>query len=394
MAEKSEELKTREDNISQAKEYYGRGSRNYLVKDYAEAAEDFSHACELYAELYGENADELGLPHLYYAKALIALAQGGENKVLALQEGEGGGEGEGEGEDEDAAEAESEAELEIDESDDDSPNDEKPLSNDIATAESENGIPNPPESDKPTETNGSGINSNTTEPQPGTSSGQTNGATSSSATANGNDVSQLADIPEDGEDEEDATNLQYAWEALEIAVKIFERMGESGLAHLADAYFELAEISLENDHCTEAVKDYGSCNFFSPILTNFNCLTILVCARFSLKFLNSERSCEIYLKLPDDNLRVIAETKYKIGLCYYMACKFDESIAAFKDSSEYLNGVIEAEKRKDDQNEKTEATISEIAETRQEIETKIAEVQEAKEQVSWHVAPPQSRNYF
>lgn len=102
------------------------------------------------------------------------------------------------------------------------------------------------------------MSSSTAEPQPGTSSGQTNG--SSSAAANGN--AEIADIPEEGEDEEDATNLQYAWEALEIAVKIFERMGESGLAHLADAYFELAEISLENDHCTEAVKDYGLCHFF------------------------------------------------------------------------------------------------------------------------------------
>lgn len=96
----------------------------------------------------------------------------------------------------------------------------------------------------------------------------------------------------------------------------------------------------------------------------------------------SERSAEIYLKLPDDNLRVIAETKYKIGLCYNMLCKFDESIAAFKDSADYLNGVIEAEKRKDEQNEKTEATINEIEETRKEIAIKIIEVQEAKDQVS------------
>lgn len=108
MADKSDELMTREDRINQAKEYYGRGSRNYLVKDYAEAAEDFSRACELYAELYGENADELGLPHLYYAKALIALAQGGENKVLALQDEEEEGDDEGEAE----AEAEAEAEPE------------------------------------------------------------------------------------------------------------------------------------------------------------------------------------------------------------------------------------------------------------------------------------------
>lgn len=103
---------------------------------------------------------------------------------------------------------------------------------------------------------------------------------------------------------------------------------------------------------------------------------------FLFVFYLLERSCEIYLQLPDDNLRIIAEAKYKIGLCYDMAGKFDEAIAAFKDASEYLNGVAEAEKRKE-QNEKTEATIKEIEETRQEIALKINEVLEAKEQVSF-----------
>lgn len=268
MAEKSDELMTREDKINQAKEYYGRGSRNYLVKDYAEAAEDFSRACELYAELYGENADELGLPHLYYAKALIALAQGGENKLLALPEEEEEEDDEAEA---DAADAE-EPEQESNDGSRDASDANVPTESENGTASS---VTAAVENDKPSETNGNEVSSSTVEsqpgtaepqpgttepqpgtaePQPGTSSGQTNGASSS----NGN--AESADIPDEAEDEEDATNLQYAWEALEIAVKIFERMGERGLAHLADAYFELAEISLENDHCTEAVKDYGLYN--------------------------------------------------------------------------------------------------------------------------------------
>lgn len=51
MAEKSPELVTREDKISQAKEYYARGYRNYVVGDFNEAAEDLSRSCELYAEV-------------------------------------------------------------------------------------------------------------------------------------------------------------------------------------------------------------------------------------------------------------------------------------------------------------------------------------------------------
>lgn len=51
MAEKSPDLVTREEKISQAKEYYARGYRNYVVGDFNEAAEDLSRSCELYAEV-------------------------------------------------------------------------------------------------------------------------------------------------------------------------------------------------------------------------------------------------------------------------------------------------------------------------------------------------------
>lgn len=59
MAEKATELITREDKISQAKEYYARGYRNYVVGDFNEAAEDLSHSCELYAEIFGDESEEV-----------------------------------------------------------------------------------------------------------------------------------------------------------------------------------------------------------------------------------------------------------------------------------------------------------------------------------------------
>lgn len=59
MAEKATELITRGDKINQAKEYYVRGYRNYVVGDFIEAADDLSHSCELYAELYGDESEEV-----------------------------------------------------------------------------------------------------------------------------------------------------------------------------------------------------------------------------------------------------------------------------------------------------------------------------------------------
>lgn len=93
------------------------------------------------------------------------------------------------------------------------------------------------------------------------------------------------------------------------------------------------------------------------------------------------RSVEIRLKLEEDNLRLISETKYKIGLCYSIIDKWDESMAAFKESAECLDGEIANVKSKV-QTAETEAEIKDIEETKQEILNKVTEVEETKTQVS------------
>lgn len=224
MAELAEDLLTAEERTDRAKEYFNRGSRNYLVKDYSEAAEDLSRACEMYAEIYGNESDEIGLPFLYYAKTLIALAQRGENKVLTIEEVE-------EGDDDADGDGETEGGGGGDDDDDDE-------SDEPAQTDEKNGKEAPKEDEKVAGD----------DPQPGTSSGQpseTNGATKN-GTENGG-----------AEEEDEVTNLQCAWESLEMAVKIFQRIGESALPNLADAHFELGEISLENGHYAEAIQDYG-----------------------------------------------------------------------------------------------------------------------------------------
>lgn len=216
---------TDEERLAVVKEIYGRGSRNYLVKEYAQAADDLSEACALYAEIYGEGAHELGMPYLLYAKSLIALAQGGENKLLEVPE---------------------EQEDDDDEDDDGEENSEEapaaPAAEEGEAAGTSNGKPS---------VNGT---NGTTEPQAG-----------------GLGSAVPAAVNTDGAEEEDddspAANLQVAWEVLELAVKIFDKGGEASASNLADAYFELAEISLENSHFETAVRDYSKlveC-FFKPV---------------------------------------------------------------------------------------------------------------------------------
>lgn len=85
MADKAEDKVTAEEKTLKAKELYGRGCRNYYVKNYSEAADDLSDACELYGLLYGVDGDELGEVYLLYAKALIAVGRE-ENKLVDVQE--------------------------------------------------------------------------------------------------------------------------------------------------------------------------------------------------------------------------------------------------------------------------------------------------------------------
>lgn len=225
MAEIADELLTAEQKEERAKELFNSGSRNYHVKDYSEAAEDLSRACELYAELFGNESEEIGLPYLYYAKTLIALAQRGENKVLALDENA----------EEDEDDGDEGAEAGNGDEDDSSDNDEE---KEATPAENGGKINEGSSSVDPND-----------DPQPGTSSGKTNG---SAEEHNGTAENGAAN-----EDDDDITNLQCAWESLEMAVRIFDRMGDCALPNLADAHFELGEISLENGHYAEAIVDYG-----------------------------------------------------------------------------------------------------------------------------------------
>lgn len=221
MADKNEDIQSIDDKIALAKELYGTGSRSYLVKSYSDAVEDLSKACEMFEAVHGHLADELGLPYLMYAKSLIAVAQQGENKIVDVpddedeQKDDNAGDGDEEDDEEDGEEGD----------DGNQETDKK--------TETENGI-----------TNGNGTNGTTlpADPQPGTSS--------------------LATVDENQDDDDDAdsdsaANLQLAWEVLELAVKIFMRQGEPALSNLAEAYFELAEISFENSHFDTAVMDYS-----------------------------------------------------------------------------------------------------------------------------------------
>ncbi|XP_037816558.1 protein NASP homolog [Lucilia sericata] len=365
----------RSEKILKAKELYSHGSRNFLVKSFAEAADELSQVCALYEELYGELSDELGMPYLLYAKSLIALALD-ENKVIDVPDEEEDDDEEDEEDNgaeaaaettngkakeaaaaagtngtklesikEDAADTTAAEEVdkkkevvEEEEKKEDKPEkmeeeSEVTSTEDTKTEKKEEG----PEEKKTTngEANGSAEKAQTSiaiddGEKPSTSNGDAGGE-------------------EDDEENEAASNLQLAWEILELAAKIFSRQGERGLPNLAEVQTELANIEFENNILDSARDDY-------------------------------EKALIIYKELPNNYRRAMAEIHYKIGLTFLMQQQNKEGAASLKEACNLIAGEIEEIKKSTELTEKDKNNIQDMEETKQEIEAKITEIEETQAQ--------------
>merc|ERR1712112_715718 len=74
---------------------------------------------------------------------------------------------------------------------------------------------------------------------------------------------------QEAEDDEDPSNLQLAWEMLELAKVIFTRKCEEAKDDaslltemenkLCETYLTLGEVSLENENYAQAVEDLSAC---------------------------------------------------------------------------------------------------------------------------------------
>lgn len=173
------------------------------------------------------------------------------------------------------------------------------------------------------------------DPQPGTS--------------NSNDNEGSNDAQEtENDDAEDGGNLEVAWEVLQNAVVIFERQEKEGLKNLMEVYIEMAGISLENGNFEASMKDFN-------------------------------RALDVFedLEDADQNPRIAAEIRYKIGLCQSMEKQYDESVKSFQAAADLIADVIAKEKERDEK-EKDEEAIADLEEMRQEILNKITEIGETK----------------
>ncbi|XP_055708345.1 protein NASP homolog [Phlebotomus papatasi] len=289
-----------QEEIDRAKELFSSGTRNYYVKDYDRAVEDLSQVCTLYSDVYGTTADELGAPYLLYAKALIGLAQN-EVKLIDIPEGE----------DDEDSESES-----CDEEDD-----AKGKKDDEGESSEAAG-----KSEKPSSSKKKKDDDDDDEDEEEENEEQTTNPEST---------------------EEDITNLQLAWEILELAVTIFTSRGESGKSQLAECHSELAEISFENNNYEEAVRDFT-------------------------------KARDLLVTLPEANHRQLAELYYKMGLSHMMLNAFNDSISALNSACECLDKVIAENKEKGAPEDEITELIAELEDSKKDIYCKIEEIRASK----------------
>merc|ERR1712013_288765 len=176
---------------------------------------------------------------------------------------------------------------------------------------------------------------------------------------------------QEAEDEEDPSNLQLAWEMLELAKMVFTAQIEGaqkanlsdGLKatlekRLCETYLTLGEISLENENYVQAVEDISLC-------------------------LERQQA-----SLPSDS-RSIAETHYQLGVALGFHMKYEEAVVSLEAAISVLETRIKNLKEKSESPDLAkqsdafytrEKEIAEIEALIPEIKEKITDTNEMKEE--------------
>merc|ERR1712029_288882 len=114
---------------------------------------------------------------------------------------------------------------------------------------------------------------------------------------------------------EDPSNLQLAWEMLELAKVVYSKQLEAGADNKSDleerlisTMLALGEVSIENENYKQAVEDIQEC-------------------------LKKEEN------LPKD-ARIVAETHYQLGVAQGFNSQFDEAVESLKNAINILKSRI------------------------------------------------------
>ncbi|XP_018333395.1 histone-binding protein N1/N2-like [Agrilus planipennis] len=380
-------------------ELLGQGIRAYMMRDYNAAVSALSRASEIGVKEHNDDKhDSLAEIYLFYGKALLELSREESEPLgdaIPRETEDSDDEEEVDQEDNEANGITESDKMDVCDSNESKPKDKSEISTDVAEKVSEETkSPNktePPKVEESEEdkepsstqseasttevssvkereanpskteksnadeavTNGQADSTDDIQKTNGHSDLQENGTSGNKDEAQQNGVeSEPCTSQENGEKveetEDEPTDLQVAWEVLELAKIIYEKRGESSKKDLAETLITLGEVSMESENFDSAITDI-------------------------------KQGLEIQKTILDNNSRKLAETYYKLGMALSTNNQIEEAIENFNHSLKILNNKVDKLKESDG-NSKVQTEIDEIKSLIPEIEEKIADMKCFKEE--------------
>jgi len=155
------------------------------------------------------------------------------------------------------------------------------------------------------------------------------------------------------DEEEEPSNLQLAWEMLELAKLVYTKQLEAGTenkAHLEErlvsTMLALGEVSIENENYKQAVED------------------IMECLKKQGHF-------------PKD-ARIVAETHYQLGVAQGFNAQYDEAVESLRNAINLLKSRIGNLQKAED--EETKKEVTDLKALIPEIEEKIKDTEDLKKE--------------
>jgi len=292
-------------SISDAHELLNSGKRHLLLSNIHVAVDNLAESCEILSKVFGETAEECAEAYYYYGKSLLEMSRM-ENRVLgnAL-----------EGVDIETNEDDP-SESSVVEDPEKMTKDEKlEVQGKVAEALEENfenhdRIARTHTGDEEEDEDDEDDDQDDKDGEEG--KGDDKEAGKSDEVGN-----KPEDKSEDVDDEEEPSNLQLAWEMLELAKVIYGRTVDSATGDrkvaaetkVCEAFLCLGEVSLENENYSQAVADFTEC-------------------------LNKRKA-----NLPADS-RSIAETHYQLGVAQAFDGKYEDAEHCLRNAIEVLETRI------------------------------------------------------
>jgi len=309
---------------TEAMDHLMEGKRNFLCEDYAESVGSLAIACEMLGKQFGETANECADSYFHYGKALLELAR--------MESGVLGNALEGVPEDDDTENQQVESAEKMTE------DEKEEVGTKVMEALEENFVEHEEKVATLLEGHIKAVDCD--------DEGEESMDVDEKKTG---EKPKSADAMEAEVENEDLSNLQRAWEVLELAKVIYTRMinenkSELNEKKLAETLLVLGEVSIENENWSQAVEDLQAC------LTKRKALA--------------------------SDSRLIAETHYQLGVALGYHLKFDEAVNNFNAARDVLFSHLEV--LKGDTFNARVSDIDEIEQLLPEIEEKVKDTIEMK----------------